>query len=69
MMQCKAQDAVWRAEAAYTCAYDAAIRAEQLQRQVEETQIKIDAMHAAIDSVYLMLLGEHGMKDRVGRTI
>lgn len=33
---CKVGDAIWRAEAAYNCAYEALTRIEQMQRQMAE---------------------------------
>lgn len=48
IQQCKAQDAVWRAEAAYSCAYDALVRVEALQREVAEMHRLMAEMHAAL---------------------
>lgn len=46
--QCKAADAVWRAEAAWNAAYDAACRAERLEQQVADLHRLVEEMHAAL---------------------
>lgn len=45
---CKATDAIWRAEAAYNCAYDAATKVEQLQRQMEAMHVLLIAIKAEV---------------------